>query len=116
MSRDGGAIGQCACGFVFRSKDVGKPCSGCRTELQPIRPTDTFSPPPEPSPGGDSWYRQGGVEPVDFLLTNFPEGYKVPAIEYIFRAGNKPGVPEALDIEKAMFWLNKRLEQLRGAD
>jgi hypothetical protein len=68
-----------------------------------------------PGPGGDSHYLRGGIEPVDFILTNFPEGYKVPVMEYVFRAGKKADVPEAVDIQKAIWWLNKRLKQLEGA-
>jgi hypothetical protein len=85
---------------------------------------------PTTSPGGDSWYRQGGVEPVDFILSNNLPHWKGAAIAYVFRAGLKekktpkgPGYAEpplrageTEDIEKAIWWLNKRLEQIRGAD
>jgi hypothetical protein len=83
----------------------------------------------ETSPGGDSWYRQGGVEPVDFILSNNLPHWKGAVIAYVFRAGVKNKVVPAWtgdmlptaklgeieDIEKAIWWLNKRLEQIRGA-
>jgi len=59
------------------------------------------------SPGGDDHYRQGGIEPVDFILTNFPDGYKPIVIAYVFRAGKKGS--EAEDIQKAIWWLEQRL-------
>jgi hypothetical protein len=81
----------------------------------------------ETSPGGDSWYRQGGVEPVDFILSNNLPHWKGAVIAYVFRAGRKPdgyfepnsaskGMGEVQDIEKAIWWLNKRLEQIRGKE
>lgn len=73
--------------------------------------------PKEESPGGDSWYRQGGPEPADFCIANDLPGWKTAAIEYIFRAGHKNrqgGNNEIEDIEKAMFWLERRLKHLRG--
>jgi hypothetical protein len=77
----------------------------------------------EPSPGGDSWYLQGGIEPADFILSNDLPAYKGLAIKYIFRAGWKQPEGHALasaageieDIKKAIYWLTKRLKQLEGA-
>lgn len=40
------------------------------------------------------------------------EGLKMQAIQYLFRAGKKPGESERADISKAISFLNRRLQQL----
>jgi len=62
------------------------------------------------SPGGDAHYRQGGIEPVDFILSNNLPAWKAMAIKYVFRAGKKGD--ERVDIEKAIWWLQERLKRL----
>jgi hypothetical protein len=60
------------------------------------------------APGGDEHYRQGDVQPVDLTL-DLPH-WKGQAIKYVYRAGLKGDERE--DIEKAIWFLNKRLERL----
>ena len=68
------------------------------------------------APGGDSHYRQGGIQPADFIASNHLPAWKGLAIKYIFRAGCKSaggkGALESAreDIAKAMWWLEKGLE------
>ena len=66
-----------------------------------------------PNRGGGEWYQQGGIEPVDFILSNNLSGWKSAVIEYVFRAGVKGGrTQEVADIEKAIWWLKQRLAQI----
>jgi hypothetical protein len=77
------------------------------------------------SPGGDSWYRQGGVQPVDFILSNNLPHWKGTVIQYVFRAGLK-AKPDAIgasslanemeDVKKAIWWLEKHLEHLQKVE
>ena len=68
------------------------------------------------APGGDGHYRQGGVQPADFIASNHLPGWKALAIKYIFRAGHKytedqdPLEATKEDIAKAIWWLEKGIE------
>lgn len=61
------------------------------------------------APGGDTHYRQSGdVQPIDLTL-DLPH-WKGQAIKYVYRAGLKGDERE--DIEKAIWFLDKRLDKL----
>lgn len=62
------------------------------------------------SPGGSSWYGGAKTEPVD--LIQGLEFWRGSAIKYVFRAGKKPGSTERTDLEKARWYINRRLAEL----
>lgn len=51
------------------------------------------------------------VEPID-ITSRLPHPI-ASAFEYCIRAGKKEGVPEEIDLKKALFWLNHFHEMLR---
>jgi hypothetical protein len=44
------------------------------------------------------------------------EGLKMQALQYLFRAGKKPGESEVADLKKAISFLQRRIEHLSGAE
>lgn len=52
--------------------------------------------------GGDH-YRQGGVQPIEFITSNNIEFREANIIKYVFRHSNKNGVE---DLKKAQHYLN----------
>lgn len=63
------------------------------------------------SPGHDGWYVAANkkFEALD-VVQQFELGYeKGNALEYLLRAGKKPGEPEKKDLEKAIFYLQERI-------
>ena len=63
------------------------------------------------SPGHDGWYIAANkeFEALD-VVQQFELGYeKGNALEYLLRAGKKPGEPEKKDLKKAIFYLQERI-------
>lgn len=58
------------------------------------------------------------IQPIDFIIKNWPEGYKAHVIPYVVRAGKKlyPGMDEGQsevkDLQKAIEWCQRRVEYL----
>lgn len=59
-------------------------------------------------------YTDGGIETIDYIEAkglNFARGN---AVKYISRAGKKDTAKEIEDLEKAVWYLNRELERLKG--
>lgn len=63
------------------------------------------------SKGGEH-YRQGAIQPIDFIMSqnlDFPAGN---VVKYVTRAGRKEGASAISDLRKAMHYLEFMLEKL----
>ena len=60
-----------------------------------------------------SHYTQGKIECIDFIMDKKLNFCRGNAIKYIVRAGLKDPTKEAEDLEKAVFYLNKEIKQLK---
>lgn len=59
-------------------------------------------------------YNQGKIEVIEFLEDQQLGGHEWNAVKYICRARHKG--KEAEDLEKAIWYLNRKLELLRGGE
>ena len=67
------------------------------------------------SKGGEH-YRQGAIQPIDFIMSqnlDFPAGN---VVKYVTRAGRKEGASAISDLRKAMHYLEFMLEKLEESD
>ena len=67
------------------------------------------------SKGGEH-YRQGAIQPIDFIMSqnlDFPAGN---VVKYVTRAGRKEGASAISDLRKAMHYLEFMLEKLEQND
>lgn len=62
-----------------------------------------------------SHYTRGNIEVLDFIEDQKLDYHKGNAVKYICRAGFKPGNTELQDIEKAITYLKRKADILRGA-
>lgn len=66
------------------------------------------------------WYSDLEIEPIEFVMRNWPDAYRAHVIPYVSRAGKKlyPGkdavASEIADLKKAARWLEMRIGQLEG--
>jgi hypothetical protein len=66
------------------------------------------------NPGMEGQYTfRGGVEPLDFILSNKLSFLEGQVIKYVYRAPFKGGM---LDLEKAAFYLKKLIEEFKPND
>lgn len=79
------------------------------TELEAIKlqqPTDMVNHPPH--------YKDGGIEVIDFIEAKRFNYNLGNAVKYISRVGKKYPGTEIQDIEKAIWYLQRELKNLRG--
>lgn len=60
-----------------------------------------------------SHYTQGKIECIDFILDKQMNFCRGNAIKYIVRAGIKDKSKEVEDLQKAIFYLNREIENIR---
>ena len=61
-----------------------------------------------------SHYCDGGIETLDFILAKKMDFLTGQVCKYISRAGKKDPDKEIEDLEKARFYLNKRIDVLKS--
>ena len=64
----------------------------------------------DPAVDHPSYYSAGGIEVLDVISAfglNFNTGN---AIKYVCRSGHKPGADRITDLRKAVFYLNREIE------
>jgi hypothetical protein len=59
-------------------------------------------------------YNTGKIEVIDFIEDQQLGFHLGNAVKYIARAGKKEGSDPLTDLEKAVWYLNRRIEELRG--
>lgn len=59
-----------------------------------------------------SHYTDGNIEVLDFIEDKKLNYHRGNAIKYICRAGKKSKVTEIEDLQKAVFYLNREIENL----
>lgn len=59
-------------------------------------------------------YCDGGIETLDFILAKNLDFLLGQVCKYISRAGKKDPAKELEDLEKAQFYLNRKIELLKG--
>lgn len=62
-----------------------------------------------------SHYTDGGIETIDFIEAKQLDYYTGNAVKYISRAGKKDPSKEVQDLEKAIWYLKRKVEQLKAA-
>lgn len=60
-----------------------------------------------------SHYTQGKIECIDYIMDKNLDFCRGNAIKYITRAGHKDPAKEVEDLEKAIFYLRKEIEQIK---
>lgn len=60
-------------------------------------------------------YNQGRIEVIEFIEDQNLGFHLGNSVKYICRAGKKPGTDEVVDLEKAIWYLRRRLELVRAA-
>lgn len=60
-------------------------------------------------------YNQGKIEVIEFLEDKNLDFHRANAVKYICRAGLKNPETEVEDLEKAIWYLNRKAENLRAA-
>ncbi len=63
-----------------------------------------------------SHYCDGGIETLDFILAKRLDFLLGQVVKYVSRAGKKDPAKEIEDLEKAQFYLNRKIEEMKGAD
>ena len=61
-----------------------------------------------------SHYTDGKIEVLDFIEDKKLNYHRGNAVKYICRAGKKDPTKEAEDLEKAVFYLNREIQLLKG--
>lgn len=60
-----------------------------------------------------SYYCDGGIETIDFIEAKNLCYHLASAVKYISRAGKKNPETEIQDLEKAAWYINRRIDQLK---
>jgi len=60
-------------------------------------------------------YTQGGIETIDFIEAKRLNYNRGNAVKYISRAGVKSVETEVVDLEKAIWYLNREIKRLQEA-
>lgn len=60
-----------------------------------------------------SYYCEGGIETIDFIEAKHLGFCLANAVKYITRAGKKSKDTEIEDLEKAVFYINRRIYEVR---
>ena len=60
-----------------------------------------------------SWYCEGGIETIDFIEAKHLGFCLANAVKYISRAGKKSKDTEIQDLEKAVFYINRRILEIK---
>ena len=69
-----------------------------------------------------SYYCEGGIETLDFILAKKLDFLAGQVVKYIVRAGKKDPSKSLVDLKKAQFYLNRKIaemeqvEQARGGE
>ena len=86
-------------------------------DIEPYKCTltiDTLPEEPENDPvNHPAHYTQGKIECIDFIVDKKLNFCRGNAVKYIIRAGLKDPEKEIEDLEKAVFYLNHEIEELR---
>jgi hypothetical protein len=59
-------------------------------------------------------YTSGGIETIDFIEAKGLDFCTANAVKYISRAGKKSKEKEVEDLEKAVWYLNRKIKRLKG--
>ena len=60
---------------------------------------------------------EGSMESADVIEAFFAKNcHLAHAFKYMARAGKKPGNSEVIDLEKAKWWIERRIKYLGGSD
>ena len=62
-----------------------------------------------------SHYCDGGIETLDYIVAKKMDFFLGQVCKYISRAGKKDPDRELEDLQKAQFYLNRKIELLKGA-
>ena len=87
------------------AKDVG-PLDPPIEDTTPFNLTDMVNHPPH--------YNTGSIEVIDFIEDQGLEYHEANALKYITRAGKKNPDTRIEDLEKAVWYLNRKLTLLKG--
>lgn len=63
-----------------------------------------------------SHYTDGKIEVIDFIEDKGLNFHRGNAVKYIARAGKKDPVKEVEDLEKAVWYLQREIEKLKGKE
>ena len=63
-----------------------------------------------------AWYTDGSIEVIDFIEDKKLGYHLGNAVKYISRAGKKNKDTEVQDLRKAVWYINRRIEQLQHSD
>ena len=63
-----------------------------------------------------SHYCDGGIETLDFILAKKLDFLLGQVVKYVSRAGKKDPTKELQDLEKAQFYLNRKIELMKEAE
>lgn len=61
-------------------------------------------------------YAESGIEPADVIEAWGLDFFTGNCVKYVARAGKKPNEPEIKDIEKAIWYLQKKVKILKAKD
>ena len=61
-----------------------------------------------------SYYCEGGIETLDFILVKKLDFLTGQVVKYITRAGKKDPSKTLVDLKKAQFYLNRKIEQMEA--
>lgn len=75
-------------------------------KYRPVIEVDQVNSPPH--------YTTGGIETIDFIEAKGLNYNRGNAVKYISRAGIKSAVTEIVDLEKAIWYLNREIERLKN--
>ena len=58
------------------------------------------------------WYCDGGIETLDYILAKRLDFLLGQVVKYVSRAGKKDPAKELEDLQKAQFYLNRKIDQI----
>lgn len=63
-----------------------------------------------------SWYCDGGIETLDFILAKKLDFLTGQVVKYLSRAGKKDPGKALEDLKKAQFYLNRKVAEMEAAE
>ena len=100
-------------------KKPGRPKKAKQEWVEVTYPGETFIlnsvPPPADPVNHPPHYTAGGIETIDFIEAKDLNYLLGNVIKYIARAGKKAGSDPIQDLEKAKFYLNREINNRKGA-
>jgi len=102
------SCGRTSNGYDLRDDDGYLSCPVCGTDVEILKDSDAIHNP--------SYYRNGKIEVIDFILDKKLDFCRGNVVKYVCRAGLKSKETELQDLEKARKYLDFAIEKIKKGE